>query len=178
MKKTVALVLLALVWTVSVSRAAELKLGDKAPDFKLKDPTGKDYSLDHPQFKGKVLYIAYVDPDEKDTNNHVEDALKKEKDSGGLDKTRYEGFGIVNLKASMMPNFLIKSAIKSKQEKTGALILLDYDYTILNLWGVKNDSSDVVVLDKERICRYVYNGKLPPEELTKMIQIIKEYQVK
>jgi predicted transcriptional regulator len=178
MKKTVALVLLALVWTVSVSLAAELKLGDKAPDFKLKDPTGKDYSLDHPQFKSKVLYIAYVDPDEKDTNNHVEDALKKEKDSGGLDKTRYEGFGIVNLKASMMPNFLIKSAIKSKQEKTGALILLDYDYTILNLWGVKNDSSDVVVLDKERICRYVYNGKLPPEELTKMIQIIKEYQVK
>jgi len=178
MKKTVALVLLALVWTVSASLAAELKVGDKAPDFKLKDTTGKDYSLDHPQFKGKVLYVAYVDPDEKDTNNHVEDALKKEKDSGGLDKTRYEGFGIVNLKASIMPNFLIKSAIKSKQEKTGALILLDYEYTLLNLWGLKNDSSDVVVLDKERICRYVYNGKLPPEELTKMIQIIKEYQAK
>ena len=173
MKKTVSLVLLALVWTVSVSLAAELKVGDKAPDFKLKDSTGKEYSLDHPQFKGKVLYIAYVDPDEKDTNNHVEDALKKERDSGGLDKTRYEGFGIVNLKASMMPNFLIKSAIKSKQEKTGAIILLDLDYTILNLWGLKNDSSDVVVLDKERICRYVYNGKLPPEELAKMIQIIK-----
>ena len=125
MKKTVSLVLLALVWTVSVSLAAELKVGDKAPDFKLKDSTGKEYFLDHPQFKGKVLYIAYVDPDEKDTNNHVEDALKKEKDSGGLDKTRYEGFGIVNLKASMMPNFLIKSAIKSKQEKTGAIIILN-----------------------------------------------------
>ena len=178
MKKTIALVLLALVWTVSVSPAAELKIGDKAPDFKLKDPTGKDYSLDHPQFKGKVLYIAYVDPDEKDTNNHVEDALKKEKDSGGLDKTRYEGFGIVNLKASMMPNFLIKSAIKSKQEKTGALILLDYDYTILNLWGLKNDSSEIMVLDKERICRFKYSGKLPPEELEKMIRIIKEYQIK
>ena len=170
--------LLVLLWTVSSAVAAELKVGDKASDFKLKDSTGKEYSLDHPQFKGKVLYIAYVDPDEKDTNNHVEDALKKERDSGGLDKTRYEGFGIVNLKASMMPNFLIKSAIKSKQEKTGAIILLDYDYTILNQWGLKNDSSDVVVLDKERICRYVYNGKLPPEELVKMIQIIKEYQVK
>ena len=178
MKKTVALVLLALAWTVSVSLAAELKVGDKAPDFQLKDTTGKDYSLDHPQFKGKVLYIAYIDPDEKDMNNHVEDALIKERDSGGLDKARYQSFGIVNLKASMMPNFLIKSAIKSKQEKTGALALLDYDYTILNLWGLKNDSYDGVVFDKERICRYVYNGKLPPEELTKMIQIIKEYQAK
>ena len=52
MKKTVSLVLLALVWTVSVSLAAELKVGDKAPDFRLKDSTGKEYSLDHPQFKG------------------------------------------------------------------------------------------------------------------------------
>ena len=178
MKKTIFTLLLALVWTASAAVAAELKVGDKAPDFKLKDSTGKEYSLDHPQFKGKVLYIAYIDPDEKDMNNHVEDALKKERDSGGLDKTRYEGFGFANLKATNLPNFIIKSLIKSKQEKTGAIVLLDYDYTILNLWGLKNDSSDGVVLDKERICRYVYNGKLPPEELAKMIQIIKEYQAK
>jgi predicted transcriptional regulator len=178
MKKIALAVLLVLVWTVSLSFAAELRVGDKAPDFKLKDSTGKEYSLDSPQFKGKVLYIAYVDPDEKDTNNHVEDALKKERDSGGLDKTRYEGFGIVNLKASAMPNFLIKSAIKSKQEKTGAIIILDLDYTILNLWGMKNDASNVVVLDKERTCRYLYSGKLPTEELAKMIQVIKEYQAK
>lgn len=178
MKKTVFMVLPVFLWTISVSLAAELRVGDKAPDFKLKDSIGKEYTLEDPRFKGKVLYVAYVDPDEKDTNNHVEDALKKERDSGGLDKTRYEGFGIVNLKASNLPNFIIKASIKSKQEKTGAAILLDYDYTILNLWGVKNESSDVVVLDKERVCRYVYNGKLPQEELMKMIRIIKEYQVK
>jgi predicted transcriptional regulator len=53
---------------------------------------------------------------------------------------------------------------------------LDLDYTILNLWGVKNDSSDVVVLDKERICRYLCNGKLPQDEVTKMIGVIKEYR--
>ena len=178
MKKTVFTLLLVLLWTVSTAVAGELKVGDKATDFKLKDANGKEYSLDHPQFKGKVLYIAYVDPDEKDTNNHVEDTLVKERDSGGLDKARYEGFGIANLKATNLPNFIIKALIKSKQEKTGAIVLLDYDYTILNLWGLKNDSSDGVVLDKDRICRYIFNGKLPPEELVKMIQIIKEYQAK
>jgi predicted transcriptional regulator len=40
---------------------------------------------------------------------------------------------------------------------------------------VKNDSSDVLVLDEERICRYVYNGKLLQEELKKMTKIMKEY---
>ena len=178
MKKTVLALLLVLLWTVSTAVAADLKVGDKAADFKLKDSTGKEYTLEHPQFKNKVLYVAYVDPDEKDTNNHVEDALKKEREAGGLDKTKYEGFGIVNLKATIMPNFLIKSAIKDKQEKTGAIIILDYEYTILNLWGLKNDASNVVVLDKERICRYVNSGKLSAEELAKMIAIIKEYQVK
>ncbi|MFZ4440604.1 MAG: YtfJ family protein [Syntrophales bacterium] len=178
MKKTVIALLLVLLWTVSTAVAAELKVGDKAPDFKMKDAAGKEYSLDHPQFKGKVLHIAYIDPDEKDMNSHVEDALKKERDSGALDKTRYESFGFANLKATNLPNFIIKSMIKSKQEKTGAIALLDYDYTILNLWGLKNDSYDGVVLDKERICRYIYNGKLSQEELTKMIGIIKEYQVK
>jgi uncharacterized protein len=178
MKKVASMMILILVWVVAAAAAAEIKVGDKAADFKLKDSTGKEYSLEDQRFKGKVLYVAYVDPDEKDTNNHVEETLKKERESGALDKNRYEGFGIANLKASNLPNFLIKMAIKDKQEKTGAVVLLDYDYTILNLWGVKNDSSDVVVLDKERVCRYVYNGKLPPEELTKMIQIIKEYQAK
>jgi predicted transcriptional regulator len=176
MKKTVFLVLLAFMWTVSVSLAAELKVGDKAQDFKLQDSTGKEYSLASPDFQGRVMSIFYVDPDEKDMNVHVEDALLK--DPGLERKTRYKGLGITNMKASALPNFIIKGVIKSKQEKTGAIILLDFDYTILNLWGLKNDSSNLVILDKERICRYIYKEKLPPEEVVKVIQIIKEYQAK
>jgi len=178
MKKAIVMLVVAFMWSASAAFAAGLKVGEKAPDFKLKDSTGKEYSLDHPQFKGKVLYIAYVDPDEKDTNNHVEEALKKEKEAGGLDKMRYEGFGIVNLKASAMPNFLLKAAIKSKQKKTGAIIILDGEQEILKAWGLKDDSSEIVILDKERICRFISSGKLPKDELTKMINIIKEYQAK
>jgi predicted transcriptional regulator len=176
MKKTVFWVLLALLWSVSASPAAELKIGDKAMGFKLQDSTGKEFSLDSPDFKGRVMSIFYVDPDEKDMNSHVEDVLLKDP---GLDrKVSYKGLGITNLKATALPNFIIKGIIKSKQEKTGAIILLDYDYTILNLWGLKNDSSNLVILDKDRICRYIYKEKLPPEEVAKVIAIIKEYQVK
>ncbi len=178
MKKAFVLVVMVLLGSVTAVYAEGLKVGEKAPDFKLKDSTGKEYSLESPEFKGKVLYICYADPDEKDLNNHVEDTLKKEKDAGALDKTRYQGFGIVNMKASGLPNFVIKAAIKSKQKKTGAIIMLDYDQAILNSWGLKDDSSDIVVLDKERICRFVSYGKLPQDELAKMLQIIKEYQDK
>ena len=176
MKKVPAMVLIMLLCSVLGGFAAELKVGDKAPDFSLKDSKGKAYSLHSPEFQGKVMSVFYVDPDEKDVNSHVEDALLK--DPGLERNVRYKGLGITNLKASKMPNFLIKSVVKSKQEKTGAVILLDDDYTILNLWGLKNDTSSVVILDKDRICRYVYNGKLPAAEVAKVLKIIKEYQVK
>lgn len=176
MKKILAMVLAMLLCSVLGGLAAELKVGDKAPDFSLKDSKGKAYSLHSPEFQGKVMSVFYVDPDEKDLNSHVEDALLK--DPGLERNVRYKGLGITNLKASKMPNFLIKSVIKSKQDKTGAIILLDDDYTILNLWGLKNDTSSVVILDKDRICRYVYNGKLPAAEVDKVLKIIKEYQVK
>jgi uncharacterized protein len=178
MKKAGLLLFFAMFWMASAAFAGGLKVGDKAPDFKLKDSTGAEYTLESPEFTGKVLYILYADPDEKNTNNHVEDALKKERESGALDKARYEGFGIVNMKASGLPNFAIKAAIKSKKKKTGAVILLDYDQAIMKSWGLKNDSSDIVVLDKERICRFINYGKLPEQDLPKMIGIIKEYQAK
>jgi uncharacterized protein len=176
MKRTISAVFLVLLWCVIPVWASELKVGEKALNFSLKDSHGKIYTLDSDEFKGKVLSIFYVDPDAKDLNNHVEDVLMKDP---GLDRNKtYKGFGITNLKASKLPNFIIKDVIKNKQEKTGAIILMDDRYTILNLWGLKNHSSDLVILDKDRICRYIYKGKLPKEEVIKAVNIIKEYQVK
>jgi uncharacterized protein len=176
MKKLLFIIFLMLLWPGLTGATGELKVGDKAPDFRLMDSIGKEFTLNSAELKGKVLSAFYVSPAEKDMNSHVEDALLKD---AGLERNkRYKGLGISNNKASNWPNFVINRIIKSKQEKTGAIILVDENYTILNLWGLKNHSSNVVVLDKERICRYIYKGKLPAVEVAKLIQIIKEYQVK
>ncbi len=176
MKKASLIVFFILLWCVLPAWASELKVGDKALNFSLKDSQGKVYTLDSDEFKGKVLSVLYVDPDKKDLNNHVEDVLTKDQ---GLDRNKtYKNLAITNLKASKLPNFIIKSVIKNKQEKTGAIILLDDKYTMLNLWGLKNHSSDLIILDKNRICRYIYRGKLTKEEVIKAVNIIKEYQGK
>ena len=176
MKKITGFVLVMLVCFASMAVAAELKVGDKAHDFALKDSLGKEYTLNSPEMKGRVVYFNYADPGSKDMNKHVDDALKKD---AGLDREKsYVGYGIANMKASLLPNFAIKKVIKNKQQETGAVIFLDPDYVILNAWGLKNKVSNVVVLDKDRICRYIFKGQVSPEELTKLIQIIKEYQIK
>lgn len=155
---------------------AELKTGSKAADFFLKDSAGKTYSLSAPEFAGKVLSIFYVDPDAKDLNHLAEEVLLK--DAVLVGHAHYKGFSISNLKATKIPLFLVKSAIKDKQHKTGILILLDNDYTILRLWGLKNHTSSLVILDKEGICRYVHNGKLSRAHVENVRKMINEYLIK
>src|SRR4030042_361790 len=176
MKKILMAFLLVLLWSSPAAWADELKVGEKASNFALKDSSGKIYTLDSQEFQGRVISIFYIDPNKKNWNKNVETALLKDEE---LDKKNsYKGLLITNLKASKMPNLIMKRVIKKKQENTGLLLLLDKDYSIIKAWGLKNHSSDVVVLDKEKICRYKYSGKLPPEEVEKLINVIKEYQVK
>ncbi|MDQ5984322.1 MAG: hypothetical protein CSYNP_00015 [Syntrophus sp. SKADARSKE-3] len=163
---------------VSVSFAADLKVGDKAAGFKLKDPTGREYSLESPLYKNKVVVIFYADPGSKDLNNDLQNNLKAARENGKIDKKNYEGLGIVNLKDSMVPNFVLKGMIKSKQEETKAVILMDPDYSVINLWGLSRNTSNIIMLDKQRTCRYLYKGKVPRADIDKVIGLIQQYQGK
>jgi predicted transcriptional regulator len=178
MKKTFFAVLMILLWTVASLAAAELKVGDSAAGFKLNDPKGVEYALDSPQYKGKVVVIFYADPGSKDLNNDLQNALKAAREAGTLDKKNYEGLGVVNVKDSIVPNFILRSIIKSKQEETKAVILIDPDYTVLKLWGLTSKTSNIIMLDKQRVCRYLYKGKVPAADIAKVIALIQEYQVK
>jgi predicted transcriptional regulator len=178
MKKTFLAVLMILLWTVSSVVAAEIKVGDSAAGFNLKDPKGVEYSLDSPQYKGKVVVVFYADPGSKDLNNDIQNALKAAREAGQIDKKNYEGLGVVNVKDSIVPNFVLRSIIKSKQEETKAVILIDPDYAVLNLWGLTKKTSNIIMLDKQRVCRYIFKGKVPAADIAKVIALIQEYQVK
>ena len=180
MKKTFWIVLLAVLFTASFAMAASMKVGDKAADFKLKDALDdKEYSLNSPELAGRVLYIVYASTSAADDNDHVSDALKADKDLERLsNEKKYRGIGIGNQKDSGVPNFVIKQVAKSKQKKTGAIVLLDPDFSIGKAWGVPPKIATCVLLDKDRIVRYVYSGKTPAENIPKLIALIKEYAAK
>jgi predicted transcriptional regulator len=176
MKKVIAVVFLVLLLGTVTSYAAGLKVGDKIGDFKLTAALGDNvYSLSSPEYAGKVVYIVYASSSSADDNDHVSDALKANADLDRLKKAnKYVGLGIGNEKDSPVPNFLIKSISKSKQKKTGAIVLLDPDFTIGNL-GVPHKIATSILVDKERIVRYIYSGKTPMENIPKIIDLIKKY---
>jgi predicted transcriptional regulator len=178
MKKIIAVVFLVLLCGsfIPISYAAELKVGDKVSGFKLNDALdGKEYSLSSPEFAGKVVYIVYASTSSADDNDHVTEALNANKDIMRLkSEKKYVGLGIGNQKDSLVPNFIIKQVAKSKQKSSGAIILLDPDFAIGNNWGVPHKIATSILVDKERVVRYIYSGKTPAENIPKIIDLIKK----
>jgi predicted transcriptional regulator len=176
--KTRILAIFVILWFCAVPTwAAELKVGDKIVDFKLNAALGdKEYSLSSPEFAGKVVYMVYASTSSADDNDHVSDALDANKEIALLkSEKKYVGLGIGNQKDSLVPNFIIKQVAKRKQEKTGAIILLDPDFTIGTLWGVPHKIATSILIDKNQVVRYIYSGKTQPENIPKLIELIKTY---
>jgi len=179
MKKIIVALLLVLSLGVFTSYAATLKVGDKLGDFKLNDAlANKAYSLASPEFAGKVVYIVYASSSSADDNDHVTAALNANQDIMNLKSAnKYVGLGIGNQKDSPVPNFIIKQISKRKQKSSGAIILLDPDFTIGKVLGLPspNKGAVSVLVDKNRIVRYIYSGKTPAANIPKIVELIKQY---
>ena len=174
MKKVFFTVLLVLLWTVSGAIAGDLKVGDKASDWSFADADGNLYTMQ--SWAGKVLLVNYNDPDEKDMNEHFTDAMKKAKDDGVLNDESYKGIGIADCKASWKPDVLIKSFGASKAKKYNTVILFDYDASLRNAWGLKEDSANAILLDKDGVCRAIVRGRVADDQVAVLVQLAADLQ--
>ena len=140
--------------------AQALTLGETPPKVELKEKLGgrldgKPWSSD--ELQGKVRVLFYVDPDEKDTNNPASEALNKE----NFPTDKFQSFGIINLAATWMPNFLISSSLEEKQKKYPKTIYVrDYKKVLVNAWKIADDSSNVLAFDKKGNLIFHKDGKL------------------
>lgn len=173
MKKTtfsLMFVFLALL-SISGQTARTLEVGMKAPDWTFTDAGKKEFTMD--SWPGKVLQINYVDPDESDLNDPFNDAVDKAADiDKRINKDYFKGFGIVDCKSTWKPNALIRLIAGNKAKKYDTTILFDYDGKLQNEWGLPRDSYSVIIVDKNRIVRALYKGKIPESENEKIIQMI------
>ncbi len=175
--KDVLRMVLAALFAVSLFPAtawAGAEVGQVPLKVELKDNLGgrldgKPWSSD--ELKGKIHVLFYVDPDEKDTNNDASDALDKEKFSA----EKFQSVAIINMAATFMPNFLISSSLKEKQEKyPRTLYLRDYKRVLVQQWNLADDSSDVLAFDKSGKVIFRKDGKLTSEEIQKLVKVIKD----
>ena len=174
MKKLI-LTLAAVVFTISVvlSQNVKLAVGMKAPDWVFPDADKKEFSME--SWAGKALQVNYVDPDESELNEPFNEAVNKAVDiEKRINRDYFKGFGIVDCKSTWKPNALIRTIAGNKAKKFNTTILFDYDAKLQNLWGLPKDSYTVIIIDKNRICRAIYTGKIPESDYPKLIQLIED----
>lgn len=165
-------ILLSLLLSLSLSA---LEVGQTLPNVVLDGDkggrvTGEAWSST--ELTGKVHLIFYVDPDEKDLNNDLSDAVK----AAELDRSRYASVAIINMAATWKPNFAINAALKSKQEKFPHTVYVkDMDKYGVQAWNVADDNSDIIVLDKEGAVLFYHEGKVEGDQINRVIEIIKEH---
>lgn len=149
----------------------KLEVGMKVPDWIFTDADGKEFTMD--SWAGKVLQINYVDPDVADLNDPLNDAIHVANDvEKRINDDRFKGFGIVDCKSTWKPNVLIRLIAGGKAKKYGTTILFDYKGTLHGSWGMPKDSYNVVIVDKNRICRYIHSGEVPDSEFENIIKLI------
>ncbi len=123
------------------------------------------------ELTGKVHVIFYADPDEKDLNNDTSDALRAE----NFPREKYQSFAIINMDATWLPNFAISSALEEKQKQyPNAIYVKDYDKILVKEWGLADDNNDVLAFDKNGKLIFMKAGKLTPEDIQKLVGLIRE----
>ena len=119
--------------------------------------------------KDKVYVMFYVDPDEKDTNNALSETLKAK----NYDLSKYGSVAIINLAATWLPNFAIESKLAEKQkEYRDTIYVKDKEKVLVKEWELADDSSDILLFDKDGKLLYSFAGKLDASEIQKVVDLI------
>jgi YtfJ family uncharacterized protein len=121
--------------------------------------------------KGKVHVLFYVDPDEKDLNEPLTQALKKRH----FDRKKFASVAVVNLAATWKPNVIIEALLKKKQKEfPDTIYVKDKKSVLVKQWELADDNSDILVFDKNGKLIYKKFGKLSKDEISKVLSLIEK----
>ena len=165
--------LLPLLLTLNLSA---LTIGETPKNIEINGENGglvEDGSLwSSSTIKENVFVMFYVDPDEKDVNEHYSQALKKLKKEKGLD---FQSIAIINLAATWKPNFIIEKILKAKQEEfPNTIYVKDKQSVLVKEWEIADDASNILLFNKEGKLLFYKSGKMQEDDIAKSFQIIEE----
>jgi len=122
--------------------------------------------------KDKVHVMFYVDPDEKDVNEHYTQLLKIEKEEKRLS---FQSIAIINLAATWKPNFIIESILKSKQEEfPDTIYVKDKSSVLVKEWDIADNASNILIFSQDGTLLFYKSGAMSEEDIQKSFKIIRE----
>lgn len=169
MKKVLSIVILLLsshVFAVELGKVPSTVIIEGKNGSKLDGTAWKSSML-----KDKVHILFYVDPDKRNLNNALADALKAK----NFDRKKYTPVAIINLAATWLPNAILEAKLKEKQKKfPDTLYVKDKKKVLVEKWKLADDNSDILIFDKKGKVIYKKFGKVSKTEIPKVIKLIEK----
>jgi predicted transcriptional regulator len=134
---------------------------------------GKSYDWDSSQLKGKAHTILYMDPDKRKEVMSFLNALN----SKNYKSSKYSTVAIVNLEATWLPNSILISKLNSKEkELKNTEFVFDRDKTLVKKWSLKDDDSNVIIVNKRGKVLFKKSGNLSKSDMNKIFNILSKYE--
>jgi len=166
----IKIIIMSVMLSIGILNA--LNMGEKLPDITLEKDNGGNSAGQAWQaktLKGKVHVVLYMDPDERKEAMPFLDRLNNQ----AYDKKRYSTVAIVNLAATWMPDTILEAMLSKKQKELhNTEFIFDKTKYLVKEWHVKDDASNVLIVDDEMKVVYQNSGKLSVSEIDKIMDII------
>ena len=121
--------------------------------------------------KGKIYTVFYVDPDKKDLNNALANALTAK----NYDRKKADSVAIINLAATWLPNAVLEPILEKKQKQfPNTLYVKDKKKVLVKKWHIEDDNSDILIFDKKGKLIYKKFGKVSASEIKEVIKLIEK----
>jgi len=165
-------IILGLLLSTGFSSAIELGKVPSLVTLEAKDGGKIDGSAwSSSMLNGKIYTLFYVDPDERELNSPLADALKARK----FDRQKVNSVAIINLAATWLPNVILEAKLKEKQKKFPHTIYVkDKNKVLVNEWNLEDDNSDILIFDQKGKLIYKKFGKVSNNEITEVIKLIEK----
>jgi predicted transcriptional regulator len=151
---------------------AFIQAGMLAPRFNVSD--GNDIHLDSDSLKGKVIAGFYENRDQLEKNKPLKDVLQKYY-FDNLEVSSNNVFMLSVIDASPS-NFITRPVWKKKFIKNTELnrvnVYGDWDGAMKRAYGLPDDESVFILIDKKGIIRYIFPGKIPEKYFTGIRDLI------
>lgn len=146
---------------------------DKLQNVELKDLKNQPAML--PRWGEKHLLIFYVDPDRHKQN---EDFTVEIEENHAAQGENIEGFGVLNLKDTMLPNGIVRTMARKRTAKNGATVLADTDRSLAKAWGLGDCNNQFVLMlvSKDGEMLYLRKGELTEADKEEFYRVVKLYR--
>ncbi len=150
------------------------EVGANAPFFRIKSGNDEELTLD--SVKGKITVIFYETREVAEKNRRLKAELKKSyQQLAESQKASIVRLPVINCSSAFWPiSGIWKSKLRENTIKEGLTIYGDWDGKMVSDYRMKDNESNIVMIDKKGVIRYFWSGKVEDGEINKIKDMVKE----